>query len=146
MNRMISWGFALSLATVGMPALAEESMPASMEAGAPMAAMSGEVARAQFTTAIDQREPTDDLSQLPGTASQVYFFTELRGMEGQQVIHRWEYNGQVMAEVGFDVGSARWRVWSSKSLMPAWGGAWTVSVVSGSGEVLTSRELHYGGQ
>lgn len=105
-----------------------------------------EVARAVFTTGIDNREPVDQVSQLPGTANQIYFFTELRNMEGQSITHRWEYGGEVMAEIGFDIGGPRWRIWSSKTLMPAWGGEWTVSVVSSSGEVIASESFTYGGE
>jgi len=140
------WILSLGLATAALPALAEEAAGSAMEAGAPVAASAGEVVRAQFTTAITEREPADDVSQLAADVTQVYFFTELRGMSGQRIVHRWEYNGQVMAEVGFDVGSNRWRVWSSKSLMPVWPGAWKVSVLNASGEVLTSREMNYAAQ
>lgn len=137
---------SLALATAAMPALAEEAASGAMEAGTPVMASAGEVARAVFTTAITEREPADDVTQLGSDVTQVYFFTELHGMEGQRIVHRWEHNGQVMAEVGFDVGSNRWRVWSSKSLMSEWSGQWSVSVVNASGEVLASREMNYGAQ
>ena len=67
-------------------------------------------------------------------------------MAGQRVTHRWEYNGTVFAEVPFDVGGPRWRVWSSKNFVPEWVGTWTVSVVDSSGEVLTTRTLNYTGK
>ncbi len=107
-------------------------------------AMAGEVTRAQFTTAIDAREPVDDLSEASAAnTNKVYFFTELRGLEGQSVTHRWTYNGNTLAEVSFTPGSARWRVWSSKELLPEWIGSWTVAVVDAGGNVLAENSFEY---
>jgi hypothetical protein len=119
------------------PAMAE---PAPAEpAAAPAAATEGEVARAQFTTAIQDREPVDQLSALPSNSENIYFFTELKGLEGQTVTHRWEHNGEVMAEVKFDVGGPRWRVYSSKRLDPSWLGEWKVSVIDANGGTLSAN-------
>jgi hypothetical protein len=134
--RMISWVLSLGLLAAAVPVLAEE-------AAAPAAAQ-WEVARAIVTSGISEREPVDEMSQVAGDAAQVNFFTELRGMQGQRVVHRWVHNDTVMAEVGFDVNGPRWRVWSSKKMVPEWKGAWQVSVVDGNGEVLVTREFTYG--
>jgi hypothetical protein len=134
--RMISWVLSLGLLTAAVPVLAEE-------AAAPAAAQ-WEVARAIVTSGISEREPVDEMSQVSGDAAQVNFFTELRGMQGQRVVHRWVHNDTVMAEVGFDVNGPRWRVWSSKKMVSEWKGAWQVSVVDGNGEVLVTREFKYG--
>jgi hypothetical protein len=42
-----------------------------------------------------------------------------------------------MGEVNFNVGSNRWRSYSSKNLLPEWTGIWTVSVIDDKGNVLT---------
>ncbi len=107
-------------------------------------AMSGPVARAVFTNGINDREPVDDVTQVGIDVNQIFFFTELRGMAGQTVSHRWEYNGAVMAEVPFNVGAPRWRVWSSKKLVPAWTGEWQVSVIDANGNNVGSRSFNYG--
>jgi len=107
-------------------------------------AFAGEVARAQFTSGVDAREPVDELTEAAAAnTNKVYFFTELRGLEGQAVTHRWTHNGNTLAEVSFTPGSARWRVWSSKELLPGWTGTWTVSVVDASGNVLTEKSFEY---
>ncbi|MCC6207050.1 MAG: DUF2914 domain-containing protein [Gammaproteobacteria bacterium] len=107
-------------------------------------AIAGEVTRAQFTTAIDAREPVDELTEASAAnTNKVYFFTELRDLEGQAITHRWTYNGNTMAEVSFTPGSARWRVWSSKELLPEWAGTWTVAVVDGGGNVLMEKSFEY---
>lgn len=104
----------------------------------------GSVARAIFTSAIADREPTDDLSTVTTDTQRVFFFSDLRGLAGQIVTHRWEYNGNVMAEVTFKVGAgARWRVYSSKNLLPEWTGQWTVVVSNESGSPLKTSAFEY---
>jgi len=102
----------------------------------------GSVVRAAFTREIAEREPTENLEKLTSENGQVKFFTELRDMSGQTAIHRWEYDGKVVAEVEFNVKGPRWRVWSSKSLMPQWTGDWKVSVLNGAGEVISEKNLN----
>lgn len=109
---------------------------------APSAA-AGEVVRALFTSAVQGREPVDNVLTLGANESHVYCFTELRGFAGQRVTHRWEYEGEVMAEVVFDVGGWRWRVWSRKNLLPQWRGQWRVSILDENGRVLLQRSLAY---
>ncbi len=99
------------------------------------------VARAQFTSAITDREPVDDLSHVPSDVGQVTFFTEVRDLAGATVIHRWKWSGKLMAEVAFEVRGPRWRVWSTKEILPRWLGEWTVTVVDGGGAQLAERKL-----
>ncbi|MDH5395020.1 MAG: DUF2914 domain-containing protein [Gammaproteobacteria bacterium] len=103
----------------------------------------GSVVRSAFTTEIAEREPTQDLQKLTNKDGEVKFFTELRDMNGQTAIHRWEYEGKVVAEVAFNVKGPRWRVWSSKSLAPQMVGDWKVSVINGAGEVIAEKNLAY---
>lgn len=102
----------------------------------------GTVARSAFTSSIADREPVDTLQQMTAMEQKVYFFTELRDMEGQTATHRWELNGEVMAEVEFEVKGSRWRVWSSKNLQPQWIGEWKVSVLNGANEVISETSLN----
>ena len=101
----------------------------------------GTVARSAFTSSIMDREPVDTLQQLAAGEQKVYFFSELRDMEGQTATHRWELNGEVMAEVAFEVKGSRWRVWSSKNLQPHWAGEWKVSVLNGASEVISETSM-----
>lgn len=103
----------------------------------------GGVARGMFTTAIVDREPQDDLASLANDQLSVFFFSEMTNMAGQRVTHRWEYNGQVMAEVSFAVGGDRWRAHSSKNLQPIWLGEWTVRVLDGDMNVVSTHNLNY---
>lgn len=121
------------------PATGTKQTPTQQEA-----ANMGSVARAVFTTQIVDREPTDDLTILTNDKQRIYYFTDLRGLAGQIITHQWEYNGKVMAEVKFKVGEGpRWRVYSSKNLLPEWTGEWKVSVIDESGHTLTTSSFEY---
>ncbi|GAB3478758.1 DUF2914 domain-containing protein [Marinomonas epiphytica] len=104
------------------------------------------VARAQFATDVIDREPVDDIGDTIkveyGEIQRVYFFTDLRGMTGSHVIHRWKLDGFEQADVDFDIGGDRWRVWSSKRLMPGFDGTWTVEVIR-DGQVIESHSFEY---
>ena len=104
---------------------------------------SGEVARAQFTTAMVEREPVDVIDRMQADRDRVFFFTELVGFEGQTVTHTWQYAGETFAEVPFQVGGPRWRVYSSKQLLAGWIGTWTVIVSDASGRELGRYQLDY---
>ncbi|HKV97485.1 MAG TPA: DUF2914 domain-containing protein [Gammaproteobacteria bacterium] len=133
---VLAVGTAQAQSTTAMPAAA------SVAATAPAAATAS-VSQAQFTTAVNNREPADNISTLDNSHNQVFFFTALKDAAGQTITHRWVYNGQTMAEVKFEPKANHWRVWSSKMLLPSQTGTWTVEVVDGGGNVLTSKTLDY---
>lgn len=101
------------------------------------------VARATFATAIDQREPVDSIDSLTSDRDRVYYFNEFDGISGRRVTHRWEYQGEVMAEVPIEIGGARWRAYSSKNLDASQLGEWTVSVIDESGDVVRKDSFVY---
>jgi len=117
------------------------------QAEAPAApSTTGTIARSTFTTAVENREPVDSISKMGTDKNKIYYFTELKDMSGQQVTHRWEYNGKVMAEVPFQVGGSRWRVFSSKLLDDIWQGEWKVSVIDSNGGTLSVNTFTYTGE
>lgn len=114
----------------------------------PMQAVAQEptVARGQFTSAVLDREPVDEMQSLDPSTDQVLFFTELMNMEGKTITHRWVQGGEVRAEVSFQVGGPRWRVYSSKQLQPEWVGTdWVVTVVDDINTVYGTHTLTYAG-
>lgn len=123
-----------------VPVLCATLIPA-LAAAAPDAA--GAVTRAQFTRQVVEREPVDAIVALTNESDSILFFTELRGLQGQTVTHRWEYQGRVMAEIDFEVGGPRWRVHSEKSLLPEQTGMWTVMVVTEQGWPLRAEMFKY---
>ena len=120
------------------PALQPEEAPVPSQE-----VSSAAVLRAILTTGVEEREPIDQVETLTNDNGQIVFFTELGDAEGQTVTHRWEYQGEIIAEVPLDIGSARWRTYSSKMLDPTWLGEWKVSVVDGSGQILGSATFTY---
>lgn len=107
-------------------------------------AQEGGVARAQFTSGIENREPVDALRSIGLDHREVVFFTELRNLDGRAVAHRWIHEGETQAVVDFDVGGPRWRVWSSKELIPQMQGEWTVEVVDDTGTSHGQWSFTYG--
>jgi hypothetical protein len=102
------------------------------------------VTRTQFTSAIRDHEPVDNLTELnTGTAERIYCFTELGSMSGQFVTQSWEYRGEVINTTRFRVDGPHSRIWSSQLLTPDRPGSWTVLVLSASGKVLAERTLDY---
>ncbi len=100
-----------------------------MAADAPPLPENARIARAQFTTEIVNREPTNQIVALDNSHTEIFFFTDIRHLEGRTIRHLWVYNGEVMSEVVFAVNGPRWRVNSRKELDPSMTGKWTVWVV-----------------
>lgn len=123
-----------------------QEKPATEATGAitPEETIQGKVARAIFTSEIIDREPADNLTEISNSTDRIFFFTDLRNLTGQIITHRWEYNDKVMAEVKFKVGAGpRWRVYSSKNLLPEWTGAWTVTVSDENEQTLDASVFNY---
>jgi len=136
-----SSAFAADEAAPGTAAPAPATETATPAATPP--APTGTIARSAFTTEIENREPVNSVTKINTDEHRIYYFTELKDMEGQQVTHRWEHDGKVMAEVPFQVGGPRWRVYSSKQLENDWTGEWKVSVVDGNGSTLGVNTFTY---
>lgn len=107
------------------------------------AADKGNIARSLFTTQINDREPVDQVVMLDNSITSLYFFTDVRHMEGQTITHSWEYDGQVISKKQFKIKGARWRVYSQKELDPSMTGKWTVIIRDDHGWPLTVAVFHY---
>jgi hypothetical protein len=103
----------------------------------------GYVTRAMFTTDIHEREPLNWVTTLPNDRNVIFFFTDLRNLTGRTVIHRWKWNGKLMADVPIEVGGPRWRAYSIKTLHPSWLGDWTVTVIDPSGDIFIEKAFKY---
>lgn len=106
-------------------------------------AATGEVKRALFCTGVAEREPADEITTLAAPADKVFFFTELLGMAGKTVTHKWSLDGQAMGDVAISVGADRWRCYSTKTLAPVNTGTWTVEVVDEAGTKLAEKSFTY---
>ncbi len=107
-------------------------------------AIAGNVSRALFTIGVDNREPVIMVTSISADSyDSISFFTELTDLNGHTVTHQWMYNDKVMFEKSFEVGGARWRVWTSKTLIPSWTGTWTVNVLDDDRTTLESKSFEY---
>lgn len=121
-------------------ATAEVRPAAAAKLSVPAAGM---VTRAFFTSDIKNHEPVNDIATLSNDKTHIAYFTEIQDMAGQVVTHRWEYNGQIMFEMPFQVRASRWRVYSTKTLDPVWLGEWKASVVDAAGGSLSVNTFSY---
>jgi len=72
--------------------------------------------RSVFTDAVVDRTPQNRIAAIGPSRAEVFFFTEIVGASGKRISHQWFHNGVPVSSVQFDVGSDRWRTWSSKRL------------------------------
>lgn len=144
MNRRQSLFAAIVLLPFSLFSFNASAEEAASGAASPAATAAGQhVARAVFTSSIQNREPTDTLTTLSNDKQQIYFFSDLQGLGGQIVTHRWEYQGKIMGESKFNVGGPRWRVWSIRTLSPHMTGEWRVSVIDGDGNKVGEASFNY---
>ena len=101
------------------------------------------ISEAVFAKDVKERTPIEIITEADQSLGKIYFFTNIRNLAGDQITHRWLYKDKVKAEVSFDIGGNRWRVWSSKNLWPTWTGTWRVDVLNAQGEVLLSKTFNY---
>jgi len=140
------WAFTISVGAETRVMLAEGEiivLDTSTVEMVPTISLTGSVSRSVFTTKITAHEPMDEVKNLQFNNRRVIYFSELRNMSGQTAIHRWEFNGNVMAETKFKIGGPRWRVWSSKNLVPSWVGEWKVSVLNDLGDIISEDVFKY---
>ena len=127
------------------------SRPASPTAGsasasvAPPAAVSesanDKVARVQLAARMQGLEPGPPIDLpvrlSPGQTRTIYFFTELLGLSGRTVLHRWEWNGRMTQERQLHPASQSWRAYTAMTIAGDMRGSWRVSAVEAkTGKVL----------
>lgn len=98
------------------------------------------VVRAQFAWGIKEKEPAGEIRSPAilqrGDSVALYFFSELKGMNGQTLTHQWSHNGTVAVSKNFRVDGDRWRVFSSKQLNSDLLGEWKVAIRDSNGNNL----------
>ena len=72
-----------------------------------------------------------------------YHLETISGVNPASVHHQWLFDDKVMFEKSFEIGGERWRVWTSKTLLPDWTGTWTVKVLNEEGSVLERKSFDY---
>jgi hypothetical protein len=97
--------------------------------------------RGYDTTAIRCEGPQCSIS-VTNRVGQVFCWSTIIGAQRDTTIeHVWYWEEREMARVQLPVRGPRWRTWSSKTIAPAWVGAWRVEVVAADGTPLDVRFL-----
>jgi len=130
-------GMLLIVLTASFAVAQTDTTQTTPPTGTPPAAApaSDAVKRAVVCSAVAEREPADTLTTVPATTEKVCFFTEIIGMEGKTITHRWVRDGQTAADVPISVGGSRWRCYSTKTVA-GMAGAWTVQVLDDAGNTI----------
>lgn len=94
---------------------------------------------------MEQLEPGAPVAQLVAKKDiqRLYLFTELKGYAGQQLRHRWSYQGLVQTEALLTIEDSPWRTYSEKWLLPDQLGAWRVEIIDQQQNVLYSHDFQY---
>jgi len=95
------------------------------------------VTRARLAQGVANREPFGQVEQPVKVnkdfAVGVFYFTELSGMKGQTVSHRWKRKGKVIFEKKKVILGDRWRTYTSKLLTAYSTGSWVVELINEDG-------------
>lgn len=126
---------ATGLLAVAAPATAQETPESDVQ-----------VTRAVVATAVQDREPAGEATSFPADIGTVYFYSVFEGdFEERPFEHVWLRDGEEVARVPLRARGPRWRTWSSKEIPADWAGSWTVRVVDGDGNELSSVDFTVGG-
>lgn len=126
---------AALLALAAAPAAAQDA-PAEVPVKVEVAVGTGIDRATRSLTGEATSFATADFTEETG---QIFCLTRVQGMTPPEtIVHAWFHEGRSMARVELDVGSADWRTWSSKRVLPAWTGAWEVKILDANGTVLAS--------
>ena len=106
-------------------------------------AADGPVTQAVITTGVTPgaQPQTSNLTVVDSRVGTITFYTVISGLVGQQVTHRWYYEGSEVSSITLDMASARSINWSRSTIAPSQLGQWEARVVDSNGRVLASRSF-----
>ena len=103
-----------------------------------------QVVRAQLSHDIKAREPVDSIDSvqlLPGKSMPIYFYLQLKDMQGKKVSIFWYHNDKLDSQLPLEIRNDNWRTNASKHLDHQRLGAWRVELVDGAGNLLAKRSF-----
>lgn len=103
-----------------------------------------QVVRAQLSHDIKAREPVDSIDSVqlpPGKSMPIYFYLQLKDMQGKKVSIFWYHNDKLDSQLPLEIRNDNWRTNASKHLDHQRLGAWRVELVDGSGNLLAKRSF-----
>lgn len=104
------------------------------------------VTRAVLTYSINNKEPAgDEVTQAVEVDGKkptwVYYFTELKSMNGSKVYHEWLKNGVLDSRKELNISGDAWRTSSRKLFADTEKGNWTVRLVDEHGQLLNEKSF-----
>jgi len=102
------------------------------------------VVRALVTSQMNNKEPGTAINRLvivDKTPASIYYFNELKQMNGQKVYHEWLKNNQLVSRHELIVAADNWRTSSHKLLSGSGEGQWQVRLIDQKGNVLHENKF-----
>jgi len=107
--------------------------------------VSHNVTRAVLTYGISNKEPTGEIAKAVNVGGKnptwVYYFTELKSMNGSKVYHEWLKNGVLDSKRELIISGDAWRTSSRKLLADSEKGNWTVRLIDEQGQLLNEKSF-----
>lgn len=101
------------------------------------------ISRAVLAQKLSDKEPVHEITgaitasnSKPAT---VFYFTELRNMNGQKIYHEWFHNGKLVARYELLVAADRWRTSSHRLLSSKARGEWSVKLIDENYKLLNQK-------
>ena len=136
-QRAVYWTCLFAIAALGT-----RLASAQQGEGSPLPPGAG-VVRALFTSNVVNNEPVDQVVTLKNSVTEIYYYTELQNLGGRTLTYQWEYEGQVVSRVSFEVGGPSWIAHAKHKLDPSLIGKWTVILLDESGWALHASIFRY---
>jgi len=103
------------------------------------------VVRTSLSYRVNNKEPEGDTVRTVNTKHKkpvwVYYFTELKAMNGNKVYHEWIRNGSVVSKRALVISGDTWRTSSRKLLSGSEQGSWSVRLVDEEGRLLNEKNF-----
>jgi Protein of unknown function (DUF2914) len=104
------------------------------------------VTRSRLTSDIKKNEPIDTL-KLPlkignNETLWIYYFAELKGMEGKAIYHEWWLNGNLVSRKKVNITDDPWRTASKQLITYTTNNDWIVKVVDESRNTLSEKSFN----
>lgn len=129
------------------PAVAEAALVAETpaEAGAPLFSADTGVLRLALLTNETPSAKARSLGEQVDAAkvTQLALYSEVHGLNGQNIEHLWYYEGKLMTRIKLPVKLNYWRTYSRKEFDASQKGEWRVEILDPQQNLLFSHHFHY---
>ncbi|MBY0417327.1 MAG: DUF2914 domain-containing protein [Pararheinheimera sp.] len=133
--------------TTQQPAIVETALVAEapVEAGAALfSAETGVLRLALLTNETPSAKARSLGEQIDSaTVAQLALYSEVKGLNGQNIEHLWYYEGKLMTRIKLPVKLDYWRTYSRKEFDAGQKGEWRVEILDPQQDLLFSHHFHY---